>query len=214
MNNLWFPVILALGLASCAAPTREPRNLTHLKTELKSYVDSKDYEHDLEKATAPAKAWIAKRAPQVSKPAVVFDIDETALSNLHHMLEEDWGYQPNIWDDWVAGSSAPAIEPVRGVYQTALDHKVAVFFVTGRKESDRRATAINLKRQGMGDYVRLIVRPVGNKQPADVFKPEARKRIADEGYTIIANLGDQHSDLSGGYSERTFKLTNPFYYIK
>jgi hypothetical protein len=30
---------------------------------------------------------------------------------------------------------------------------------------------------------------------------------------IIANLGDQFSDLAGGYAERTFKLPNPFYSI-
>ncbi|MGB6550988.1 MAG: HAD family acid phosphatase [Xanthobacteraceae bacterium] len=31
---------------------------------------------------------------------------------------------------------------------------------------------------------------------------------------MIANVGDQESDLSGGYAEKTFKLPNPFYYIR
>jgi acid phosphatase len=31
--------------------------------------------------------------------------------------------------------------------------------------------------------------------------------------TIIANVGDQQSDLVGLHSERTFKLPNPFYFI-
>jgi acid phosphatase len=34
------------------------------------------------------------------------------------------------------------------------------------------------------------------------------------GRTIIANIGDQMSDLNGGYAERTFKLADPFYLIK
>lgn len=33
------------------------------------------------------------------------------------------------------------------------------------------------------------------------------------GYTIIANIGDQDSDLRGGHAERTFKVPNPFYFI-
>ena len=32
------------------------------------------------------------------------------------------------------------------------------------------------------------------------------------GRVIIANLGDQDSDLTGGYAERTFKLPDPFYF--
>jgi acid phosphatase len=31
---------------------------------------------------------------------------------------------------------------------------------------------------------------------------------------IIANMGDQASDLAGGHAEKTFKLPNPFYLTK
>jgi len=31
---------------------------------------------------------------------------------------------------------------------------------------------------------------------------------------IIANIGDQESDLAGGFAEKTFKLPNPFYISK
>jgi len=34
-----------------------------------------------------------------------------------------------------------------------------------------------------------------------------------KGYTIIANIGDQYSDLVGGYAEGEFKLPDPMYYI-
>ena len=43
-----------------------------------------------------------------------------------------------------------------------------------------------------------------------------RKRAASsqpkQGFLIIANLGDQASDLAGGYAERAYKIPNPFYY--
>jgi len=41
-----------------------------------------------------------------------------------------------------------------------------------------------------------------------------RSQIEADGYTIIANIGDQASDLQGGHAEKTFKLPNPFYIVK
>jgi len=45
------------------------------------------------------------------------------------------------------------------------------------------------------------------------FKAPERRKIAERGYTIVLSLGDQESDLKGGYAERTFKLPNPVYYL-
>ena len=45
------------------------------------------------------------------------------------------------------------------------------------------------------------------------FKAPVRAGIEDEGRTIIANMGDQPSDLAGGHAERAFLLPNPFYRI-
>ena len=45
------------------------------------------------------------------------------------------------------------------------------------------------------------------------FKTPVRSRIEADGYKIIANVGDQPSDLLGGHAERTFMLPNPFYRV-
>jgi hypothetical protein len=45
-------------------------------------------------------------------------------------------------------------------------------------------------------------------------KAPARAVIERQGFTIIANIGDQQSDLEGGYAEMTFKVPNPFYFIE
>jgi hypothetical protein len=45
------------------------------------------------------------------------------------------------------------------------------------------------------------------------FKAPERRKLADQGYTILFSIGDQESDLIGGYAERTFKLPNPVYYL-
>ena len=39
-----------------------------------------------------------------------------------------------------------------------------------------------------------------------------RQKIEADGYAIIANLGDQPSDLAGGHAE-PFLLPNPYYRI-
>ena len=45
-----------------------------------------------------------------------------------------------------------------------------------------------------------------------------RKRAASsqpkQGFLIIANLGDQVSDLAGEYPKRAYKTPNPFYYTR
>ena len=43
------------------------------------------------------------------------------------------------------------------------------------------------------------------------YKSGARRAIERQGYKIVANIGDQRSDLAGGAAKRTFKLPNPIY---
>ena len=45
------------------------------------------------------------------------------------------------------------------------------------------------------------------------FKAPERRKLTEEGFTILLSIGDQQSDLSGGYAERTFKLPNPVYFL-
>ena len=208
LHTLACLVVLAAG---CAAP--EPRNLSLAKQEVDRYAESGRYQTDLASVGTKAAAWIAHRSAAGGKLAIVLDIDETSLSNLRHMREQDWGYHQQRWSEWVAEADAPAIEPVRTVYQTARAHGVTVFFLTGRRESERAATARNLRRMGFDGWQGLIVKANGSKDSAASFKLAARQRIAAQGYTIIANLGDQDSDFTGGLSERDFKLPNPFYRI-
>jgi len=67
---------------------------------------------------------------------------------------------------------------------------------------------------GYDGWTEMVMRPSGTatKSAADYKAPE-RAKIAAKGITIIANIGDQPSDLSGGYAERTFLLPDPFYRI-
>lgn len=212
--------LAAAWLAGCAQipATREPLNLSTAKAAVVRYHDSGEYARELADVASQARIWIetrvASRRPG-ERLAVVFDIDETVLSNYGHMRAEDFGYKSEIWAAWVAKGEAPAIEPVREVFLTARRLGVPVVFITGRREPrDRAGTEANLARQGMGDYARLMMTPQDGRSLSNAERKTAMRRtLVEEGFTIIANLGDQQSDLAGGFAERGFKLPGPFYLI-
>ena len=45
------------------------------------------------------------------------------------------------------------------------------------------------------------------------YRSAARAHIKSVGYHIVASFGDQFSDLSGGFADRTFKMPNPNYFL-
>jgi HAD superfamily, subfamily IIIB (Acid phosphatase) len=206
-------------------PPVPPANIGDLKFDAIHYYDSGAYLTDLQLAAAPAIAWIGEQAPRVVRPAVVFDIDETALSNWEAIKANDFGrvidgpcnqlpQGPCGWQAWDLRASSTVIPPTMDVYTTARDRGAAIFFITGRPESQRAATERNLATVGYTGYKQLIMEPTGaHYVSAADFKAPQRAQIEQQGYTIIANVGDQPSDLDGGFSQRTYLLPNPFYRI-
>ncbi|HKP41652.1 HAD family acid phosphatase [Mycobacterium sp.] len=206
-------------------PPVQPANIGDLKSEAIQYYDSGAYLTDLQLATAPAIAWINDEAPRVQRPAVVFDIDETALSNWEAIKANDFGRViggscdglptgPCGWLAWDLRAQSTVIQPTLDVFNTAKDRGAAIFFITGRNEPQRAATERNLQAVGYTGYSQLLMEPVGTHYASAAdFKAPQRAQIEQQGYTIIANLGDQPSDLAGGFSEQMYQLPNPFYRI-
>ena len=111
-------------------------------------------------------------------------------------------------------AKSPAIEPMLQLYQEAVSHHVAVFFVSGRTQSEYQATDKNLRAAGYSKWTGLFLKPDDYAQKSIVpFKSEIRAKLTKQGYTIIASIGDQQSDLIGGFAEKTYKLPNPYYLI-
>lgn len=212
-------VVTAITLAMTAASRAEPLlNLSDAKTTVRAYHDDGYYHRDIAQVADWAIAWIERRAGQRTpdeRLVVLMDVDETVLSNYPHMDEQDFGYVPAEWVKWVERSAAPAIEPMKRVFEAARQHDIAVIFLTGRTEPEEAAGTIkNLKQEGMGDYERIIFKgPTDTAPTAAERKRLRRMQLENEGWTIIASLGDQGSDLAGGHAERIFKLPNPFYKV-
>ncbi|MFH8465531.1 HAD family acid phosphatase [Streptomyces sp. NPDC017991] len=174
------------------ATAATPAVATTTATAAAADVDHATWQNDCRAVMAEALPYLKERiagAASGEKQAIVFDIDNTTL-------ETDFGFS----------YPSPANAPVLDVAEYAQDHGVALFFVTARPGIIRSVTDHNLKHVGYqvsGLYVRSFV---------DLFKDVAayktaqRKAVEAKGYTIIANIGNSATDLSGGHAERTYKL--------
>jgi predicted secreted acid phosphatase len=227
-------VALAAGLVACTSTPRvsgdepalrQPANVGEAKFAATDYHNSGAYVRDVNAVTTAASAWIAQRAPQVERPALVLDIDDTALTNWEVIVADDYGRVfdgpcdnlpagPCGWVAWDLRAATPAIAQTQALFEQARALDVAVFFITGRDETQRAATEKNLAATGYAGYRELYMEPVGSHYASAAdFKAPQRAKIEADGFIIIANMGDQPSDLAGGHAERTFLLPNPFYRI-
>lgn len=216
---------LVLAVSAAAQSVSVPRelpNLGKLRLELEAYHDCRGpcgcYARDLDDETASAIADL-ERAVRMNqdraKLAVVLDIDETSLSNYAELLQTDFGYNAQAWDQWVDQADAPAIPGTLRFYREAEKLGVAVFFITGRPESERAATEANLRRAGYTQWAGLTLRSAAQTHtPTIAYKSAARQQIVNDGYRIAVSIGDQMSDLLGTpQAEFSVKLSDPFYYI-
>lgn len=222
----WLCIILGVAMTAIAS-AQEPRNLGRLKQEVRAYVASGAYQREVTAVAKEATAWIDLRTDGSTPPtgasagaarstgsgqlALVLDLDDTLWSGWSELDGFDFGWNEASWSAWISAAKAPAIEPVREVYRRARQRGVAVFFISTRSERQRKDTVRNLAAVGCAECAALILQPDGDKRSAAAFKTAERARLAAEGYAIIANVGDQASDLAGGFAEKTFKVPNPFY---
>lgn len=217
--------VLLLGCATGQLLPAQPANLDDLKTQVRAYYSSGAYESDVAAVDAAAQSYVEKRAGEVARPALVLDIDETSLSNWPEMAANDFGYivdgpcdrlpqGPCGFRAWTLSARAEAIAPTLTLFKQARARGVAVFFITSRGEDERAATEKNLRQAGYDGWAGLILQPADDKRSVADFKAGERAKIeARQHYVIIANVGDQPSDLAGGHAERSFLLPDPFYRI-
>ncbi|MFD8426235.1 MULTISPECIES: HAD family acid phosphatase [Streptomyces] len=177
---------------SVAAPAQTPPASVTAVAAAADDVDYDTWQRDcravMDAALPYLKERIADSAPG-EKQAIVLDIDNTSL-------ETDFGFS----------YPQPANRPVLEVAEYAQEHGVDLFFVTARPGIIEAPTEWNLAHAGYessGLYVRGFLDLF--KDVAE-YKTEQRAEIESDGYTIIANIGNSATDLSGGHAERTFKL--------
>ncbi|MEU6280653.1 HAD family acid phosphatase [Streptomyces sp. NPDC047028] len=193
------------------------------------------YAKDLADIDRAAERYIDKAARKAhhrgEKPAVVFDIDDTLLLSLDYEKRYNYTYNPVTWNDYVNRADRPAVFGSPELVRYARSKGVAVFYNSGLSEAQRAGAVENLKKIGADvnlDAGHMFLKDkdhppaylAGCATPGTwncttvQFKSGTRKHIEhDLGYEIIANFGDQYSDLDGGHADRTYKLPNPTYFV-
>ena len=197
-------------LSGCAGPT----NLYVHKQALIRYHDSGSYDAEVRRVADRAINHIRARAASgQTNLAVVLDIDDTAISTWGRLMKDDFARKDEMFVAWVNTHVDPPIQPILNLYQECQRLGVKVFFITGRRTALAERTRVTLAGAGYTNPAAIYFRPESDRAKFMApFKTGVRREITGQGFLIIANLGDQDSDLAGGYAERVFKLPNPFYY--
>jgi hypothetical protein len=226
--------------------------------------------------------WLKARS-KVANRAIVLDVDDTSLTTWNYELFSNWDFNPTTNGNFVGltggtftGNMFPATPGMVDLVTEAKALGYAVFFITGRGDSQHDATIANLVDDaaagfpdiatvsyplpaspatrtvpeidagypdatpidtGHGGFTDgLFTKPpvtTPTSYPAYLNQPQfcaaaiasnascptiqyksgTRAYIESQGYEIVANFGDQFSDLEGRFADKAFKMPNPNYYL-
>ena len=186
--------------------------------------------------------WQHGKKTQGTTKAIVLDVDDTTLTTWNYEIVSNWAYNPTTNAQYVTDQLFPATPGMVDLVKKAADEGYAIFFLTGRPAAQEAATLGNLTSDGVGvdaGYPApttlsngedgLFTKPAVADYPAYLqsactsdpngvcttihYKSATRAHIESLGYDIVANFGDQYSDLEGGHADKTFKLPNPNYFL-
>ena len=142
----------------------------------------------------------------------MLDVDDTTLTTWNYELYSNWDFNP--------GTNASFVRPDR---QHVHREHVPGHARNGRPGQPRqelgtpcsgspggaiRSTPQLDTPEFCGSFIDAAV-----SCPTIQYKSGTRAYIESQGYDIVADFGDQFSDLPGGHADKTFKMPNPNYYL-
>lgn len=136
-------------------------------------------------------------------PAVVLDLDETAMDNSAYqtgLVTNGTEFSPKTWDAWVKAERATAVPGAVEFAQYAESKGVKVFYVTNRSADQEEATRRNAQALGfpMGGNVDTFLM---SKEKPDWGSAKSTRRAAiAKDYRIVLLFGDNFGDFSDAYN--------------
>ncbi|HEY4331902.1 MAG TPA: HAD family acid phosphatase, partial [Ilumatobacteraceae bacterium] len=178
-----------------------------------------------------AACYIGKKLHQ--KPAVIMDADDTNLWTYDMEVGAmHFNFDPVLQNEWVLDQKFPATPYMVTLEKAVQKAGCTVIGLTGRNDDQKAATIANLAKVGYtgftaANYYTKWTGVGASQQPSYItcaaakcttieYKSQTRAHVqtkAGGGYRIVANFGDQFSDLIGGSSLLDVKLPNPTYYL-
>lgn len=190
----------------------EPQNLDLCKSNVKNYHDSGDYYQEIGSLIDECRMLIFKYYEGKST-SVVFDIDETMISEYQYMIDNDFGWPERVIDAAQYITTFPAIPAVLNFFNYCKNKNVNTFIVTSKRQKYQTYVLELLANAGYSGWTGLYLRPDEDQGTIQNYKTNTRKAIMEGGNEILINLGDQPSDVNGGYAIFPIQLPDPFYLI-
>jgi hypothetical protein len=209
-----------------------PNNIDGGDTLLHFTSATSSYHNEMRKLVSQSKSYLDNEAANNDfdgkMPAIVLDVDDTTLNTYSYEIYSNFVYNPTTNAAFVNAGVFPAVFYMPSLVRRATHDGYTIFYLTGRPESQRAGTVANLVSAGYPapDAAHLFMRNKDANAPAylpcdatppycttDQYKSMTRAHIEDLGYQIVANFGDQFSDLSFGHEKRAVKVPNPMYFL-
>jgi len=185
-----------------------------------------NYAQEMAGIEADAAKYLAKAKSTGGQKAIVLDIDDTTLNTYSYEIYSNFVFNPTTNAAFVNAGVFPAVFGMPELVDQAQAEGYTIFFLTGRPISQIAGTRANLLSVGYPAvpdsqlYLKDLTAPwlasCASSTPAcptTTYKSLTREHIESLGYDIVANFGDQFSDLNGGFADATFKIPNPMYFL-
>jgi acid phosphatase len=151
-------------------------------------------------------------------PAVILDLDETAIDNSAYeagLVVNGTSFTPKTWDEWTKAEQAKAIPGAVEFTKYADSKGVKVFYVSNRNAEQKEATRHNLAALGfpMGGNVDTLLLQKDRPEWTSGSKGARFAYIAKD-YRVLLMFGDQFGDFTDKYNTSVAEREKVFEELK
>ena len=163
-------IAAAVGIAADPQPaiqTSTPKsesnitNIDVLRQQIRNYYgdplgtgtfgNDSNYANEASSAAAAGARWLSARSDAVKgEKAIVLDVDDTTLATWNYEIFSNWAFNPTTNATFVLGQLFPAVPGMVQMVSDAAGEGYAVFYLTGRPQTQEDATRGNLTSDGVG----------------------------------------------------------------
>ena len=116
-----------------------------------TFGNDSNYANEASSAAAAGARWLSARSDAVKgEKAIVLDVDDTTLATWNYEIFSNWAFNPTTNATFVLGQRFPAVPGMVQMVNDAAGEGYAVFYLTGRPQTQEGATRGNLTSDGVG----------------------------------------------------------------
>jgi len=153
-----------------------------------------NYANEARSVAKEGDNWLSARS-KVSNRAIVLDVDDTTLTTWNYELYSNWDFNPTTNAQFVGltgstftGNAFPATPGMVDMVSDAKAMGYAIFFLTGRGDSQHQATIANLVSDTAAGLPDLTTVTISGKTVPEI----------DAGYPMPTPLDIQHGGFTDG----------------